>query len=161
VIDFPLVSAYRRLSGHARKIPEKEFSLNTMPPIVQKPRATKPPAKAAPIAIADATLRGLVEIFQMLGDPSRLKILLALARGGEMHVSALCEYLGHSQPAVSHHLSLLRSRRLVNSRRNGKNIYYSVDSAGVRELLDDFFGDAGDGQRQILLDGFSLAFKCR
>ena len=114
-----------------------------------------------PRPVADTTLRGLVEVFQMLGDPSRLKILLALARDGEMHVSGLCRFLGHSQPAVSHHLSLLRARRLVSCRRMGKNIYYSVDSVLVRELLLEFFDDAGDGQRQIQLDGFSLAFKSR
>jgi ArsR family transcriptional regulator, arsenate/arsenite/antimonite-responsive transcriptional repressor len=95
----------------------------------------------------------------MLGDQSRLKILLALARKGEMHVSGLCQFLGNSQSAMSHHLSLLRSRRLVSCRREGKNIYYCVDSAVVRQLLAEFFGDAGDGQHQIQLDGLAVAFK--
>jgi DNA-binding transcriptional ArsR family regulator len=117
------------------------------------------PAKNAPKPIADATLRGLAEVFQMLGDPSRLKILLTLARGGEMHVSGLCRFLGSSQPSVSHHLSLLRSRRLVSCRREGKNIFYAVESSGLRQLLAEFFDDAGDGQHQIQLDGFALAFK--
>jgi ArsR family transcriptional regulator len=102
---------------------------------------------------------GLVEIFQMLADASRLKILLALAHGGEMHVSGLCQLLGQSQPAVSHHLSLLRARRLVSCKRKGRNIFYCVDSTPVRGLLEEFFNDAGNGDRQIQLNGFSLAFK--
>jgi ArsR family transcriptional regulator len=107
----------------------------------------------------DATLKGLVDVFHMLADSSRLRILLALARAGEMHVSALCQLLGQSQPAVSHHLSLLLSRKLVSCRRDGKNRCYCVDLCQVRELLHQFFGDTSDGQHQLQLDGFSLAFK--
>jgi DNA-binding transcriptional ArsR family regulator len=129
--------------------------LSTTSGVLTRPRSTKP----APKAIAETTLLGLAEIFQMLADPSRLKILLTLARAGTMHVTALCQALGQMQPAVSHHLSLLRARKLVTCRRDGKNKYYAVDSALVRTLLDDFFGEAGNGQRQIQLDGFSLAFK--
>jgi ArsR family transcriptional regulator len=112
-----------------------------------------------PDTLPKSTLLALTKIFRMLGHESRLKILLALARDGEMHVSGLCEELGHSQPAVSHHLGLLQSTQLVSCRRRGKNIYYSFDSAKVRELLDDFFGHCGNGQRQIELDGVSVAFK--
>ncbi len=118
-----------------------------------------------PRPIADATLKGLVDIFQMLADQSRLKILLALAHAGEMHVSALCDLLGQSQPAVSHHLSLLLSRKLVSCRRDGKNRFYWVDLGVVREILNQFFGSPNEGegqggdQHQLQLDGFSLAFK--
>jgi len=47
----------------------------------------------------------------MLADKSRLQIVLALARDSELHVSALCDLLGQSQPAVSHHLTLMRYGR--------------------------------------------------
>jgi ArsR family transcriptional regulator len=100
-----------------------------------------------------------VDVFQMLADKTRLKILLALAHDGEKHVTALCDLLGLSQPAVSHHLSLLRSKKLVVCRRDGKNNFYTVDSADLGELLDQFFGDAGNGQRQIQLDGLSVALR--
>jgi DNA-binding transcriptional ArsR family regulator len=135
--------------------------LSTTTAVLQRPRATKVPAKGAPCHVADHTINGLVELFQMLGDKSRLRILLALAAEGEMHVSGLCSLLGHSQPAVSHHLALLRSHRLVTCRREGKNIYYANDSALVRDLLAQFFGQGGAGEGQIQLDGCSLAFKSR
>jgi DNA-binding transcriptional ArsR family regulator len=106
------------------------------------------PLPAKPAAVSDAMLEGFVEVFRMLADPSRLKILMTLAAGGELHVSALCNLLGHSQPAVSHHLGLLRSHHLVSRRREGKNLF-----------LDEFFVSTGNGQRQLQLDGFSLAFK--
>jgi DNA-binding transcriptional ArsR family regulator len=142
-------------------ITRRERSLNTTSGVLNRPRSSKPTAKVTPAlpTVADTTLRGLAEIFQMLADPSRLKILLNLARDGEMHVSALCKVLGQMQPAVSHHLSLLRARKLVVCRRDGKNKFYSVDSALVRTLLDEFFGEPCNGQQQIQLNGLSLAFK--
>jgi ArsR family transcriptional regulator len=109
--------------------------------------------------VPEETLCGLVDVFQMLADRSRLRILLALANDGEMHVTALRQLLQQSQPAISHHLALLRSHKLVSCRRDGKNNYYSVNSAAVRELLADFFGVTGNGRRQLEMDGFALAFK--
>jgi ArsR family transcriptional regulator len=128
-------------------------------PTGSKPRATKLPAKgAANIAVSDRTISGLTEIFKLLADKSRLKILLALARDGELHVSALCELLQQSQPAVSHHLTLLRMAGLVGYRRDGKHNFYRVDSALVRDLLEQFFTDSGNGP-QIQFEDFSLAYK--
>src|SRR5262245_36297886 len=127
-----------------------------------KPRIARPVATdAATIDIPYNTLEGLTEIFQMLGDASRLKILLALAREGEMHVSALCGLLGQSQPAVSHHLTLLRRTKLVRYRRDGKHNYYCFDSGLLRALLEQLFSDTGNGSHQIQFDNFSLAFKTK
>jgi ArsR family transcriptional regulator len=113
----------------------------------------------AALNITDGTIGGLTEIFKLLADKSRLKILLALAREGELHVSALCGLLQQSQPAVSHHLTLLRMAGLVGYRRDGKHNYYRVDSALVRDLLEQFFTDTGNGHKQIQFEDFSLAFK--
>jgi ArsR family transcriptional regulator len=125
-----------------------------------KPRAAKPLTKQpAALSVTDSTIGGLTEIFKLLADKSRLKILLALAREGELHVSALCALLGQSQPAVSHHLTLLRMAGLVGYRRDGKHNYYRVDSALVRDLLEQFFTDSGNGHKQIQFEDFSLAFK--
>jgi DNA-binding transcriptional ArsR family regulator len=135
--------------------------LSTTSALLNRSQATKTPAKIAPTKVADTTIRSLAEIFQMLADPSRLKILVTLASAGEMHVTALCKVLGQMQPAVSHHLSLLRARRLVSCRRDGKNNFYSVDSALVRTLLEEFFAESGDDQHQLQLDGLSLVFKNR
>src|SRR5262245_10056649 len=100
-------------------------------------------------------------MFDLLADESRLKILLALAEHGEMHVSALCDLLGRqsSQPAVSHHLKQLRQSNLVGRRRDGKHNYYRLDSALVRDLLEEFFTDSGNGHKQLQFEDFSLAFK--
>jgi ArsR family transcriptional regulator len=108
---------------------------------------------------SERTLAGLTEVFKKLADKSRLKILLALAEQGEMHVSALCEMLGQSQPAVSHHLTLLRMTGLVGYRRDGKHNFYRAESGTVRDLLEDFFKHFGNGHQQLPFEDFSLVFK--
>ena len=116
-------------------------------------------AGSSPVKVSDQTIYRLAEVFKLMADKSRLKILLALAREGEMHVSALCELLQQSQPAVSHHLTLLRMAGLVGYRRDGKHNFYRVDSALVRDLLEQFFSDSGNGHKLIQFEGFSLAYK--
>jgi ArsR family transcriptional regulator len=122
------------------------------------------PAKAppsSPIKVSEATIRSLSDVFKMLADRSRLTIVLALAQDGELHVSALCDLLGQSQPAVSHHLTLMRMAGLVGFRRDGKHNYYHLASRHVRDLLEQFFADSGNGHRQLLFDDFSLTFRRR
>jgi len=127
-----------------------------------KTRVSKPGMREpGPGEVAESTIEALTEVFQMLGDKSRLKILLALARDGEMHVSALCQMLGQSQPAVSHHLTLLRMNKLVHFRRDGKHNFYSIQTGWVHNLFEQFFIDSGNGDRQLEFDDFSLAFKPR
>lgn len=77
----------------------------------------------------------LTEIFKLLGDPTRLKILLAL-REEELCVCDLAVLLGVSRSAVSHQLRLLKSLRLVKLRRAGKIAYYSLDDTHISELVD-------------------------
>ena len=142
--------------------------MSTMPLIGNKTRLGKvAPKKKTAAQISEDTLHGLCNIFHLLSDKSRLKILLALSREGEMHVSALCELLGESQPvskpasqpAVSHHLTLLRAHHLVDYRRDGKHNFYRLDSALVHDLLQKFFNDSGNGRQQIHFEDFSLVFK--
>jgi ArsR family transcriptional regulator len=116
--------------------------------------------KVTTIKVTPRTLSGLTRVFKQLADESRLKILLALAQEGEMHVSALCQLLGQTQPAVSHHLTLLRMTGLVGFRRQGKHNFYRVESGFLCDLLEQFFGDIGGGQPQALqFRDFSLAYK--
>jgi len=125
-----------------------------------KAKSPKSTVKGAPtVRVSDRTIEGLTDVFGMLADKSRLKILLALAEDGEMNVTALCELLGQSQPAVSHHLTLLRMNELVRYRRDGKHNYYRVNSGLVCSLLESFFSDVGNGHKQIQFDDFCLAFK--
>jgi ArsR family transcriptional regulator, arsenate/arsenite/antimonite-responsive transcriptional repressor len=85
--------------------------------------------------ISDELERSLIQIFKLLADETRLKILLSLAREGELHVSALCERLGQSQPAVSHHLALLRAAGLLESRRDGKHNFYALQDSRFRKIV--------------------------
>lgn len=116
-------------------------------------------AKSKGLRVPDQTIAGLADIFRLLADKSRLKILLALAQDGEMHVSALCQLLGQSQPAVSHHLTLLRMKDLVGYRRDGKHNYYRVDAERVCHLLEQFFPEGVNGSKLLQFPGFSLAYK--
>ncbi len=77
----------------------------------------------------------LSEIFKVLGDPTRVKILHALARE-ELCVCDIAALLGMSLPAISHHLRLLRNLRLVKCRRAGRVVYYSLDDDHVKKLLE-------------------------
>jgi len=134
--------------------------VNTTPTAYPKPRGTKTPPKTAPaLKIPDRTIAARAEVFKLLADKSRLKILLALAQDGELHVSALCELLEQSQPAVSHHLTLLRMAGLVGYRRDGKHNYYRVESGLVCDLLEQLFADSGNGHKQLQFEDFSLAYR--
>jgi ArsR family transcriptional regulator len=109
------------------------------------------------LPIADRTLTGLIQVFKLLADDSRLRILLTLAREGETHVTALCDMLGQSQPAVSHHLTLLRMAGLVGFRREGKFNYYRMDAVLLGDLLERLFADVGRSSA-INMGEFSLSF---
>jgi DNA-binding transcriptional ArsR family regulator len=90
---------------------------------------------AARKAIHDSeTLRGLSETFKMLGDPTRLKICLALQQR-ELCVSELAAAVGLSESAVSHQLRLLKALRLATYRREGKMTYYMLDDDHIHALI--------------------------
>ena len=76
----------------------------------------------------------LAEIFKVLSDPLRLKIVMALDRE-ELCVCDIATLVGVSRPAVSHHLRILRHLRLVKYRRDGKIAYYSLDDSHINELI--------------------------
>jgi ArsR family transcriptional regulator, lead/cadmium/zinc/bismuth-responsive transcriptional repressor len=93
---------------------------------------------------AAAGFRHLAEIFSALGDPTRLRVLFALARQ-ELCVCDLSTLLGVSVSAVSHQLRLLRGLRLVKFRREGRLAYYSLDDHHVAALLEMGLEHVGDG----------------
>lgn len=86
------------------------------------------------------TMKDLVEFFKVLSDETRLKILQYLAHSTELHVRALCELLKQSQPAVSHHLALLRMVGLIECRRDGKHNYYRLVPSRFREVQETLTG---------------------
>ena len=115
--------------------------------------------KEPPPQVSADTVTRLVQLWRLLADESRLKIVLALAPGGEMHVSALCDLVGQTQPAVSHHLTLMRLTGLVGYRRDGKNNFYRLESGHIRALLEQVFSEGGNMQKQLQFDDFVLAYR--
>ena len=80
-----------------------------------------------------------LEFFKLLADETRLHILYYLTQCNELNVGALCALLRQSQPAVSHHLALLRVAGLIGMRRQGKHNFYHVQPHRIREYLDTLF----------------------
>lgn len=90
-------------------------------------KAAMPPATA----VAE-----LADVFGVLADPGRLRVITALLEGGEMCVCDIAAACSHTESAVSHTLRLLRANRVVRVRRSGRMAYYRLDDSHVRMLLD-------------------------
>ncbi|WP_022660096.1 metalloregulator ArsR/SmtB family transcription factor [Desulfovibrio desulfuricans] len=84
--------------------------------------------------LEDTFLVEIAELFKSLNDPTRLKIINALLHA-EMCVCDISALLGMSQPAISHHLKILRHMHLVNFRREGKIVYYSIADDHIEPLF--------------------------
>jgi len=84
---------------------------------------------------SEKELDRLSSIYKVLGDPNRLKIVMAL-KNVEMCVCDLAAFLGLTESAVSHQLRRFKDLALVKSRREGQVIYYSLDDAHVAALLN-------------------------
>jgi len=85
-------------------------------------------------AIPQKEIERLALTYKILGDPTRLRIVMALGNG-EMCVCDLAAFIGLSESAVSHQLRRLRDLALVKSRRDGQILYYSLDDDHVAVLL--------------------------
>jgi DNA-binding transcriptional ArsR family regulator len=103
-----------------------------MPPTTSKSYTSSRTAKSATSAPARPTaeIRRVAELLKQVSDPTRLQVLTLLSEK-ERNVTELCAELGtQSQPAVSHHLALLRHGRLIEPRRSGKHNFYALTDAG-------------------------------
>jgi DNA-binding transcriptional ArsR family regulator len=78
----------------------------------------------------------LTEMFRLLGDPTRVQILYALAEVGELCVCDLSAVVEAPETSISHALRLLRTAGVVRNRKSGRMVYYSLSDAHVRVLLD-------------------------
>jgi DNA-binding transcriptional ArsR family regulator len=97
----------------------------------RKPKAT--PAPAMPAGPTPADFRRAAVQIKQLGDPTRLRVVYILG-DGEKNVGEICGMLESSQPAVSHHLALLRHGGIIEPRRQGKNNYYALTDKGATLL---------------------------
>lgn len=78
----------------------------------------------------------LTELFKLLGDPTRLRILYALVEAGELCVCDLSAVVGAPETSVSHALRLLRMAGVVRARKDGRMAYYAIEDHHVRLVLD-------------------------
>ena len=76
----------------------------------------------------------IADFFKVFGDPTRLKILFLLEQG-ERGVNSICEELGMQQSTISQQLKLLRARRLVRYRKDGRNVLYRLNDEHIHAIL--------------------------
>lgn len=109
--------------------------------------------------LSDQMVNELCQVFKLLADETRLRILMYLAQEGELNVTALCDRLGQSQPAVSHHLALMRVAGIIEPRRDGKHNYYSVREEHFHELMRSL-SPTGEGKTpQVRFHDFVLSYE--
>ena len=103
-------------------------------------RDAVPPATGSKTVIATSQtqdqLASLAGVFHLMGDPSRLSILMAVL-AGPLPVAEIAAATGLSPSLVSHHLRLLRGGRLVRASRRGKQVFYVIDDAHISSVLVD------------------------
>jgi len=90
----------------------------------------------------ETVAKELAELFGVLGNPHRVRILEAL-RDGEVDVNGIQQAVGISHSGVSQHLALLRAHRLVSERRDGRHVYYHLAQPALAEWIRsglDFIG---------------------
>ena len=88
-------------------------------------------------------LYDLAELFKVFGDSTRIKILYALFEA-ELCVCDIAQALGMTQTAVSHQLRVLKTNKLVKFRKEGKNVFYSLDDDHVRRIIDQGMEHLGE-----------------
>ncbi len=89
--------------------------------------------------LSKSDLEPLADLFAMVGNPTRLKMLYLMAVGEELCVCDLADVMGMSVSAVSHQLRKLRDRKLILQRREGPTIYYRLAPGPFHDLLLDLF----------------------
>ena len=86
--------------------------------------------------------------FKALSDPTRRKIL-ELLREKDMSAGEIADHFNISKPSISHHLNLLKSSELILGEKAGQNVYYSLNTTALQELIQWFFNfkEKGEGDK--------------
>ena len=124
--------------------------------VVLPSRAEKAPKGIQ--AMPDQVASDLVALFKLLADETRLRVLFLLQQCDELNVRALCKLLEQSQPAVSHHLALLRGAGLIEMRRDGKHNFYRLMPKRFEELVGMLFAVSPSDENQIRFDDYVLSY---
>lgn len=93
-------------------------------------------SRARKTVLSDDHAVALADLFRLLGDASRLRIVVSCLKT-PLAVSDIAERLGLSVSLVSHHLRLLKGARLVRAERQGKQVFYAADDDHVRRMVED------------------------
>jgi ArsR family transcriptional regulator len=112
-------------------------------------------------AFPEKAIGEFANVFKLLSDDTRLRVLAYLMQSGELNVTDLCNRLGQPQPAVSHHLALLRVAGLIEARRAGKNNFYSVRVDHFSDLLARLLSSSGEMPKKIRFHDFTLTHQKR
>lgn len=91
----------------------------------------------------DQHLTVIAETYRLLGDPTRLKVVLTCLEG-PIAVGDIAKVTGASQSLVSHHLRLLRAARLVRGTRRNKQVFYEVEDDHIARMLTDMLAHAAE-----------------
>ncbi len=94
----------------------------------------------------EAMAQALADTFRILGDPTRVRIVDALAEG-QLCVHEISDRIGISESAVSHQLRLMRSMRIVRGRREGRCVYYTLDDQHVLDLFQQGLRHVSEARR--------------
>lgn len=105
--------------------------------------ATIAKAKAPVFPLVEDKTFELADMFKMLGDPTRLRIVIATLEG-PVAVTDIAGRLGLSTSLVSHHLRLLRAARLVTPDRRGKQIFYRIHDQHVAHVISDMIAHVNE-----------------
>lgn len=150
-----------------RTITDRISAPMTIAPITSaEPYAAAPTNHDAPPAGSELGLttldtglaQELVRLFKLMADETRLRILHFLMQAQELNVRTLCGLLDQSQPAVSHHLALLKEAGLIECRRDGKHNFYRIVPQQCAAHLDRVFGVVGSQTRKLRLDDAVLTY---
>ena len=87
---------------------------------------------------------GVKEVFKALADPTRREILKILS-GGDKTAGEIAEQFDMTWPTISHHFAVLRQADLVESRKNGQQVVYSINTTVLQEVFSWFLDLTGDG----------------
>ena len=85
--------------------------------------------------LCDGCCDGCMEFFSAFADKTRQEIIMIFAKERELCANEIANKFTLSRPTISHHLNLLKRAKILNSRKDGKEIYYSVNKDYIKELL--------------------------
>ncbi|MBC8355397.1 MAG: metalloregulator ArsR/SmtB family transcription factor [Planctomycetes bacterium] len=108
--------------------------------------------------LPEASVKQLVQLFKLLADETRVRILHLLHQAEELNVLELCKLLGQRQPSVSHHLALLRVAGLIDMRRDGKHNYYRVVPKEFEAFIARVFQGSESSPLRVCFENYELRY---